>query len=146
MPLVFEVVFFNFCNNTDWVKHSNSKGSALPSVSGPRLASTTHRVGQACRQNQFGTPCSLTDAPQGPQRPGKAPWLVILQRRKKAAYKSRPSHLVSSAWCLWIVHECGFAGKKWISVFVSIRSVFQNTVTYSYYRKMQRSNNHLICC
>ena len=25
---------------------------------------TTHREGQACRQNQFGTPCSLIDAPQ----------------------------------------------------------------------------------
>ena len=28
--------------------------------------------------------------------------------RKKAACKSRPGHLDSSAWCLWIVHECDF--------------------------------------
>ena len=28
---------------------------------------------QACRQNQFGSPCRLIDAPQGPQRLGKAP-------------------------------------------------------------------------
>ena len=32
---------------------------------------TTYRVGQACRQNQFSTPCSLINAPQGPQRLGK---------------------------------------------------------------------------
>ena len=33
--------------------------------------------------------------------------LLVLQCCKKAVYKSRPGHLVSSAWCLWIVHECG---------------------------------------
>ena len=27
---------------------------------------------------------------------------------EKAACKSRPGHLVSSAWCLWIMHECDF--------------------------------------
>ena len=27
---------------------------------------------------------------------------------EKATWKSRPGHLVSSAWCLWIVHECDF--------------------------------------
>ena len=27
---------------------------------------------------------------------------------KKAGCKRRPGHLVSSAWCLWIVHECDF--------------------------------------
>ena len=27
---------------------------------------------------------------------------------EEAAYKSRPGHLVSNTWCLWIVHECNF--------------------------------------
>jgi len=42
-----------------------------------------------------------------------APHVVLLmplrwwKHRKKAACKS-PNHLVSSAWCLWIVHECDF--------------------------------------
>ena len=31
-----------------------------------------------------------------------------LTASEKAASKGRPSHLVSSAWCLWIVHECDF--------------------------------------
>ena len=48
------------------------KGSALPSVSDPDRHNS-QGIGQACHQNQFGTPCSLINAPQGPQRPGEAP-------------------------------------------------------------------------
>ena len=33
--------------------------------------------------------------------------MVPKEKDKKATCKSRPGHLVSSAWYLWIVHECG---------------------------------------
>ena len=33
---------------------------------------------------------------------------MVWQRRKKATSKSRRGHLISSAWCLWIVRESGF--------------------------------------
>ena len=43
---------------------------------------TTHKEGKACRKNQFGTPCSLIDAPQRPQRPGKAPsWFYSVGKK-----------------------------------------------------------------
>ena len=34
--------------------------------------------------------------------------LVVSQHRQKAACKSRPGNLLSSAWCFWIVHECAY--------------------------------------
>ena len=79
---------------------TQAKGSALPSVNDQ--TGTTHRVGQTCRQNQFGTPSSLIDAPQGPQRPGKAPsWFDSIGKKQ-----TRPSSLkclvsLNSA-CVWL--------------------------------------------
>ena len=54
---------------------------------------------------------------------------MVLQRRKKAACKSRPSHLVSSAWCLWIVHECGFC--------LQAKNGFQYLCQYGRFSKIQ---------
>ena len=54
---------------------------------------------------------------------------MVLQRRKKAACKSRPGHLVSSAWCLWIVHECGFR--------LQAKNGFQYLCQYSRFSKIQ---------
>ena len=55
--------------------------------------------------------------------------LVVLQLRKKAACKSRPGHLVSSAWCLWIVHECGFR--------LQAKNGFQYLCQYGRFSKIQ---------
>jgi len=42
----------------------------------------TGMVHQVCRQNQFGTPCCLIDAPQGPHRPLNAPlWFYGIAKK-----------------------------------------------------------------
>jgi len=59
--------------------------------------------------------------------------LVVLNRGKKATCKSRPGHLVSSAWCLWIVHECG--------IHLLAKNGFQYLWPYGRFSKIQ---SHII--
>ena len=92
--------------------------------------SITRIVDQVCHQNQFGTRCSLINAPLGSHRPWNAPsWFYSIAKKPKC--KSRPGHLVSSAWCLWIVHECGIHLQAKIDISIcDHKVVFQNTVTH----------------
>ena len=52
----------------------------------------------------------------------------ILKNTDKANIQSRPGHLVSNAWCLWIVYECDFHAQAKMDFDKKVD--FQNTVTY----------------
>ena len=88
------------------------------------LKQTLKHKGQCCAICRWAILAQLTGKARSADRLSMAPNAVLLmplgatqamkctllvwQHRKKATCKSRLSHLVSSAWCLWIVHECGF--------------------------------------
>ena len=59
-------------------------------------------VDQVCQQSQFGTHAVLLMPLMGHEKLPRG-----FTASQKAICKSRPDYLISSLWCLWIVHECG---------------------------------------
>ena len=122
MPLVFEVIFL-MAIILQIESTVSAGGGGWGSVDGLKQTFKHKQQARSAIRISLATHTVIIDAPQ--TQTIKCT-LMVLQHCKKVLCKSRPGHLVSSAWCLWIVHSVTFIYRqKWISIFVTKRLVFQ---------------------